>query len=160
MLSPLTRAGGWPRLCLTMASLVEKLKAAYALVTGGKFVDALAAFGDIMAAITLVAPESRQQLHELKELLTICREYSSALRLEVLRKSLDPAREPKRVVELAAYFTHAKLQVPHVLLYLRSAMTLSFKLKLFRVASGFARRLLELDPRPDMAATAKKVIKM
>ena len=40
-----------------------------------------------------------------------CREYNVALRTELKRKEMKD--DPKRTAELAAYFTHAKLQPVH-----------------------------------------------
>lgn len=52
---------------------------------------------------------------------------------------------------MAAYFTHCNLQPVHMVLVLRTALNLFFKLKNFKTAAGFARRLLELGPKPDVA---------
>ena len=71
------------------------------------------------------------------------REYSIGLRCEVRRKA--SADDPKRAAELAAYFTHARLQPGHVVLSLRSAMTQFYKLENFATAAIFARRLLEMN---------------
>lgn len=54
--------------------------------------------------------------------------------------------DPIRVAELAAYFTHARLQPVHQSLSLRSAMFIFFKLKNFATTATFCRRLLELNP--------------
>ena len=51
-----------------------------------------------------------------------------------------------RMAELAAYFTHFKLQPAHKVLGLRSALTIFYKLKNFNTAAEFCRRLLELNP--------------
>ena len=101
--------------------------------------------------------ENRQGVGELKELLGICREYLCALRLEIQRKRTS---EPARQMELAAYFTHCNLQPSHTMLSLRSAMTAAFKLKLLNSAASFARRLLELNPKPDISTQARKVIQL
>lgn len=149
LLSPLCRgSSGFPRLGLSLQNLVELLKVAYKMVTDGKFQEALDVFSHIVAAVPLTIVQSRQQVNELKELLTICREYISALKIELLRKRTT---EPARQIELAAYFTHCNLQASHTMLSLRSAMTAAYKLKLLRSASSFARRLLELNPRPDIS---------
>ena len=55
------------------------------------------------------------------------------------------------VHQMAAYFTHCNLQPVHLILVLRTALNLFFKLKNFKTAASFARRLLELGPRPDVA---------
>ena len=57
---------------------------------------------------------------------------------------------------MAAYFTHCKLQPVHLILTLRTAMTLFFKLKNCKTAASFARRLLELGPKPDIATTVSR----
>jgi len=98
------------------------------------------------------------QVAELKELLGIAREYTTGLRLELLRKSLGADAERARAPELAAYFTHCNLQPAHLMLALRSAMTLTFKAKLKRTAASFARRLLELNPKPEFAQTVRRRI--
>ena len=91
---------------------------------------------------------------ELKELMSICQEYLTALRLELTNKLTT---EPKRKMELAAYFTHCNLSPPHAILALRSAMTTAFKLQLMKSAGAFARRLLELNPKPEFATKARQV---
>ena len=53
--------------------------------------------------------------------------------------------------QMAAYFTHCNLQPVHLILVLRTALNLFFKLKNFKTAASFARRLPELGPRPDVA---------
>merc|ERR1712196_386194 len=82
-----------------------------------------------------------------------------AMRIELTRKGIA-ASDPKRAVELAAYFTHCNLQPAHTMLSLRSAMTAAYKMQLFGSASSFARRLLELNPKPDIATQARKVIQL
>lgn len=52
---------------------------------------------------------------------------------------------------MAAYFTHCNLQPVHMVLVLRTALNLFFKLRNFKTAAGFARRLLELGPNPSVA---------
>lgn len=53
--------------------------------------------------------------------------------------------------QMAAYFTHCNLQPVHMVLVLRTALNLFFKLRNFKTAAGFARRLLELGPNPNVA---------
>lgn len=72
------------------------------------------------------------------------REYNIALRTELRRKETQ-AEDPKRAAELAAYFTHANLQRPHVALTLRSAMATFAKLRNYNTCATFCRRLLELN---------------
>ena len=76
----------------------------------------------------------------------VCKEYVTGLRLELLRRNTTDAT---RAAELAAYTTHCNMQPAHLLLFLKQAMTVAYKANLKIVASSFARRMLELNPKPD-----------
>ena len=65
-----------------------------------------------------------------------------------------------RVCEMAAYFTHCNLQPVHQILTLRTALNLFFKLKNFKTAGSFARRLLELGPKPEVAQQTRKILQV
>ena len=82
--------------------------------------------------------------------------------METRRKELPKgtAEEQKRVCEMAAYFTHCNLQPIHLILTLRTALNLFFKLKNYKTAASFARRLLELGPKPDVAQQVRSVLKI
>jgi len=82
--------------------------------------------------------------------------------MELHRKDLpkDKAEDQKRICELAAYFTHCNLDAVHLMLTLRTAMNLTFKLKNYRCAASFARRLLELGPKADMAQQTRKLLQV
>ena len=91
------------------------------------------------------------------QLLGICREYLLGLSLEQARRDLaaqhgetPPADAQVRIAELAAYFTHCQLQPVHLTLTLRTAQTVFFKLRNFKTAGSFARRLLELGPPAEL----------
>jgi coatomer subunit alpha len=71
---------------------------------------------------------------------------------------LQLPQEDVRAAELAAYFTHCKLQSAHLKLALQVAMQFYFNRKLFASCSSFAHRLLELDPPPKVAARARQVL--
>jgi coatomer protein complex subunit alpha (xenin) len=59
---------------------------------------------------------------------------------ELKRKEIKDGEDAGRNAELAAYFTHCKLQPVHTALSLRSAMTIFFKLKNFATCATFCRR--------------------
>ena len=77
-------------------------------------------------------------------MLALCRDYNIALRIELKRREIKD--DPSRAAELAAYFTHCNLQRLHMILALRSAMSIFFKLKNYNTCSTFCRRILELQP--------------
>jgi len=141
--------------------LVEKLRAAYKATFEGKFSDALVMFKNILHSTLFIVADSRQEVNEIKELVGICREYILGINLELERKAMAQGGGDKgRQVELSAYFTHCKLQPAHLMLALRSAMTNSYKVKNFHMAGSFARRLLELNPKAEVANQARKVAKL
>lgn len=84
------------------------------------------------------------------------------LKMETARKELPKAtlEDQKRLCEMAAYFTHCSLQPVHQILTLRTALNLFFKLKNYKTAASFARRLLEQGPRPEVAQQARKILQV
>ena len=92
----------------------------------------------IMLAIPLLSVDTKQQIQEATELMRICREYVLGISMELARKEL-PKDQAKRIVEMAGYFTHCQLQPVHLILTLRTAMNLSYKLQNFRLATRYAQ---------------------
>ena len=81
-------------------------------------------------------------------IVTTCREYIIGLTMETQRRRLV-AEDPDNVtrnLELAAYFTHCKLQTSHVQLALRSAMGVFSKVGNHATGAVFARRLVDSNP--------------
>lgn len=155
-----TARSGLPDTCVRLSHLVNRLQNCYQLTTGGKFVEAVDKFREILLCCTLLTVDSKQEIVEVQQLIGICREYCLGLMIETHRKELpkDSVDDQKRACELAAYFTHCNLQNVHLILTLRTALNLFFRLKNFQTASGFARRLLELAPRADVAQQTRKVL--
>ncbi|CAK0784913.1 hypothetical protein CVIRNUC_008118 [Coccomyxa viridis] len=151
-----------PALPYTLSTLEERLKGMYRSVTDGKFSEALRQVNALLAIIPLTVVATRHEVDELKELISIAREYSIGLRCEIERKDPEKdliSKDPKRAAELAAYFTHAKLQGSHEVLSLRSAMTQFYKLENYATAGIFARRLLEKSQAPaKIQQSAKQVL--
>jgi len=144
-----------PRTSSTMKSLVAGVRQGYRLFQTGKFNDAKSTFSEVMSQIPLTVTNTRAEANELKEMLEICREYITAIRIKAA--IAEAGSDPVRSTELAAYFTHCNLQPVHLLLALRSAMAAAFKSKNFIVAASFARRLLEL---PDMKSERNADLRM
>jgi coatomer protein complex subunit alpha (xenin) len=152
--------GGLPAVGVKLPALVDKLQSAYQLTTGGKFAEAVIKMRAVLLSITLLAVETKQEISEANQLLNICREYILGLSMEMERKELPKTKleEMKRVCEMAAYLTHCDWQPVHLILALRTAVNLFYKLKNFKTAASFARRLLELGPKPDVATQIRKVL--
>jgi len=160
---PLSRSGEGLRSSLPslaapdLQNLIDfPLKGGYKAFTAGNFSEAVSYFLKILHSIPFLSLESKKEINEAKELVGICREYLVGLKVELHRRGVA---DPGKQTELAAYFTHINLQVPHLILALRSAMSSAYKIKNYLHAASFARRLLDLSPKEDLATQAKKVIK-
>ncbi|XP_067685540.1 coatomer subunit alpha-like [Haliotis asinina] len=151
---------GVPAVGLKLNMLVQQLQTAYQLTTTGKFADACEKFRSILLSVPLLVVDNKQEIAEAQQLIEICREYIVGLSLEAKRKEMPKSNleEQKRVCEMAAYFTHCSLQPVHLILTLRTALNLFFKLKNYKTAASFARRLLELGPKPDVATQTRKIL--
>ncbi|KAL6511818.1 hypothetical protein OROGR_021415 [Orobanche gracilis] len=148
---------GPPALIFSFSQLEEKLKAGYKATTAGKFSEAIKHFVGILHTIPLIVVETRREVDEVKELIVIVKEYVLGLQMELKRRELKD--NPIRQQELAAYFTHCNLQLPHMRLALMNAMTVCYKAQNLSTAANFARRLLETNPSVEnQARTARQVL--
>uniref|UniRef100_A0A2P2IV55 Coatomer subunit alpha n=2 Tax=Rhizophora mucronata TaxID=61149 RepID=A0A2P2IV55_RHIMU len=148
---------GPPALVFNFSLLEERLKVGYKATTSGKFTEALRHFLSILHTIPLIVVDSRREVDEVKELIIIVKEYVLGLQMELKRR--DMKDDPVRQQELAAYFTHCNLQLPHLRLALLNAMTVCYKAGNLSTAANFARRLLETNPTiENQAKTARQVL--
>uniref|UniRef100_A0A8C7Z830 Coatomer subunit alpha n=1 Tax=Oryzias sinensis TaxID=183150 RepID=A0A8C7Z830_9TELE len=151
---------GLPAVGLRLSDLIARLQQCYQLTTAGRFEEAVERFRAILLSVPLLVVDNKQEITEAQQLITICKEYIVGLTMETERKKLpkDTLEQQKRLCEMAAYFTHCNLQPVHMVLVLRTALNLFFKLRNFKTAAGFARRLLELGPKPDVAQQTRKIL--
>jgi len=145
---------------LTVNGLIEDLKLGYRQFHAGNFNEAQAAFVTILHAVPLTVANTRSEANEIKEMVEICREYITAIRLKT---AIAATEDPVRQMELSAYFTHSNLQPGHLLLALRLAMANTFKYKNYITAASCARRLLELpdvstEKNAELKSKAQKVL--
>ncbi|CAF1625968.1 unnamed protein product [Adineta ricciae] len=146
----------FPAVGLKLESLVARLQVASGLTTNGKFQEAVDNFRSILLSVPLLVVESRQDILESQQLIKICKEYIVGLQMSMAKK--DIAKDEKRSCELAAYFTHLQLQPVHKIMTLKSASIQAFKMKNYKVAASFSKRLLELGPTPDVAQQTRKIL--
>jgi len=149
-----------PAIGCKLSDLTTRLQECYQLTTSGKFQEAVEKFRSLLLNVLFLVADTKQDVAEAQQLLEICREYTLGLMLELDRKQLpkDTLEQQKRSCEMAAYFTHCKLQPIHQILTLRTALGLFFKLKNYQTAGSFARRLLEFGPTADVLVRIRKML--
>ena len=134
------------------------------LTTAAKFNDAADVFRACLQAIPISVAETAEEEKEITGLIDMCREYLTFLRLELIRKSLNPDTEKARIVELAAYSTCSKLQPHTLMLILRVSMGTAFKNGNFVTAGALAKRLVQGNfqgPKKEETITqARKVLQV
>jgi len=154
-----------PKHVLTLQPQLDNLKNAYQLFKKGPqaFEEAKSLFESILSALPLIIVQSRTEANEVKELVGVCREYLIGISTELKRKELGEEGErdnPKRILELAAYFTHCDLQPAHLQLILKSSMNLAARFKNYKSADQWARHLLDLNPPEEVVAHTRKVLRL
>lgn len=116
-----------PAVCLKVSYVLESLKSAYRAFTAGQFTECNESLAQILDTVPLLLAGSRNEGNDLKELVDVCREYITAIRVkEEMSLVVD---DIPRTLELGAYFTHCNLQPAHLLLALKTAMATAFKNK-------------------------------
>lgn len=125
------------------------LQLGYDAMKGNKLEDGLRIFKGILHAVLINAVGSDSEVAEAKKLVTSAAEYAVAMSIELARRALGAPeavnQNPqllKRSLELSAYFTIPKIEVPHRQLALMSAMNLAVRSKNYNSALSFANRML------------------
>ena len=114
-----------------------------------KLQDGATIFRNILHALLVNAVSTASEVEEAKKLITTACEYTIAMAIELERRNIgtddEVSKSPeklKRSLELAAYFTIPKLEVPHRQIALTSAMKLAYQNKNLNSALSFANRML------------------
>jgi coatomer protein complex subunit alpha (xenin) len=150
---------GMTAVSVTVASITDRIMAGYKDFTNGKFAESGAIVKSTLQSAMVARVDSKGELDELREQMSVCREYITAVLLESTRME-QFKEEPKRNLELAAYLTHFNLQPLHMLISLRSAMSSTVKLKNFNTAASFSHRLMKLNPKSEHKEQALKVLRV
>jgi coatomer protein complex subunit alpha (xenin) len=151
-----------PAIILHISDLIYQLQISYQLTTSGKFNEAIEKLQNILHTVPLLVVNTKQDIAEAQQLVEICKEYILGLKMETERKQLQKTSlsQQKRICEMVAYFTHCNLQPIHQILTLRTAVNTFFKFKNYKTTRSFARRLLELGPKPEVAQQVRKILQV
>jgi len=140
------------------------LQKGYDAMRSNKLEDGAKIFQGILHALLVNAVPTAGKVSEAKEIITKATEYFIAMSIELSRRQLGTAEEVsaspeklKRNLELSAYFTIPKIEVPHRQLTLLSAIKLAYTNKNFNTALSFANRMLANEGPAKMLEQAKKI---
>lgn len=125
------------------------LQRGYDAMKANKLDDGIKIFKGILHTILINAVTSESEVAEAKKLIASASEYTVAMSIELARRALgkpdevaaDPAKV-KKSLELSAYFTIPKIEVPHRQLALLSAMQYAVRNKNYNSALSFANRII------------------
>ncbi|GJC87383.1 putative coatomer subunit alpha [Colletotrichum liriopes] len=133
------------------------LQQGYNSMKTNKLEDGLKVFKGILHAILINAVSSESEVAEAKKLITSASEYAVAMEIELSRRQLGTTGEElKRGLELSAYFTIPKIEVPHRQLALHNAMQLAIRNKNYGSALSFANRIIANGGSSKLTENAKK----
>jgi coatomer protein complex subunit alpha (xenin) len=140
----------------------QDLQEAYRAVNANKLEDAEKLFRIILYKLVMTVGNDETQGQEIIDMMQLCREYLLGIAIELHRRRvvIEEPDNVARQLELAALFTHAQMQVPHQQLALRAAMNAAQKAGNTKMAGGFARRLLDLNPAARVAQLAQQILAM
>lgn len=137
-------------------TLDDRLSTGFKFFKANQLEEAIKVFREIIYTIAVLTVEDDEQETKCEDVLEVCREYILGLSIELTRRSVE-ASDPKRNLELAAYFTRTKLQNAHKVNALQVAMSQCFKNKNYSSASYFADELLSLVTSGPRAEQAQKL---
>lgn len=133
------------------------LQKGYDAMKANKLEDGLKIFKGILHSVLVNAVGSDSEVAEARKLISSASEYAVAMSIELGRRKLGTSpQELKRSLELSAYFTIPKIEVPHRQLALLNAMNWSMRNKNYNSALSFANRILANNPGGRILETAKK----
>lgn len=125
------------------------LQQGYDSMRSNRLEDGARIFRGILHTILANAVSSESEVAEAKKLISSASEYTTAMSIELARRALGTPDvvngNPdllKRSLELSAYFTIPKIEVPHRQLALLNAMNLAFRSRNLSSALSFANRIL------------------
>ncbi|KAI0064361.1 coatomer subunit alpha-2 [Artomyces pyxidatus] len=149
-----------PVAVVTLRQARSELAEGFRFVSGNKLSDAQTTFRSVLQSLLFVVASSNDEAKEWRDTVTTAREYLLGVSIELERRRVaqEQPDSVQRSLELAAYFTHCKLQPPHMQIALRSAIQVFTKANNTATAAKFARRLLDLNPDPKIVAQARQRI--
>jgi coatomer protein complex subunit alpha (xenin) len=148
---------------IAVDALEQRLEHIFGLVTRGAFAEADRHLLSLLWVMPFAVAYSEDEEARLHSVLNTCREYRLGMRLVLEQRrcksrGIESEEDRRRLVQLAALFTHCNLEPSHLVLALRAAMKLAYEQQFHELASRFALRILETEPSQELSAAAQRVI--
>ncbi|GAB6029862.1 hypothetical protein CHUAL_005571 [Chamberlinius hualienensis] len=143
------------------AAVIERqLERAYKSASCAKFEKAIKKFRDILLWITLTVVESEKEELDIKGSVQTCRAYILALEMDLKRRSIvfDTVENKQKICELTAYVADCDLLPIHRQITFRVALTFAYKFGNYKMAANFCKKLLELEPKPEVVNVAEFIL--
>jgi coatomer subunit alpha len=149
-----------PARAISLPLIRERFRAGQQKFQAAKFAEASHLFASVIAVIPLLVLTAPQEVEDAKEALAMSREYLIGLRLEAMGRKAKVDGNTARQVQTAGLFSKCGMSPVHIQLALRAAMKTAYDTENLTLAAGFARRLLDLSPAPQLAQNARKVMQV
>lgn len=111
----------------------------------------------IIQKIILLTVNTKEEEQTILEYIGIARNYCVASILGINRRKEEEKKNMQRAIELSVYLTHLKLNPTHLLLVLRSAMSLTFRSKNFITAKSIVSRMHKYPLPPKVSQQVQGV---
>jgi coatomer protein complex subunit alpha (xenin) len=133
----------------------NELQEGFAAMKSNKLDVGVIVFKRILQSILVNVVGSQTQVNEAKAIITKATEYALAMSVELEQRKLAASGNKdeaslKRQLELSAFFTVPRLEVPHRQLALMAALKLAFTNKQFLSALSFANRVIANGVAPKL----------
>jgi len=160
----INRAGSdnLPELSLKLSQCTDLLREGYKAVQEGAFKKALGCFQSILSILPLLVVDNQSQASEVNELISISKEYITAVRLALARTSPPFSSSASSQALLTVLFTYCKIEPMHLVLGLKLAIKQNYTVKNFKSTAMLCRRVLELcatshNPALNQLANPKQI---
>jgi coatomer protein complex subunit alpha (xenin) len=133
----------------------NELQEGFTAMKSNKLDVGVVTFKRILRSMLVNVVSSQTQVNEAKAIITKATEYALAMSVELEQRKLAASGHKdeaslKRQLELSAFFTVPRLEVPHRQLALMAALKLAFTNKQFSSALSFANRVIANGVAPKL----------
>ncbi|CAD7971175.1 unnamed protein product [Amoebophrya sp. A25] len=147
---------GAPRVLYSAQALQDMKREGHKQVQGGKFDEALQIFQKLLHCLVLAAARDDDEEKELLALVGVATSYTLVLMMQLAKKDASDAARGIELVNLMTVV--AGLEPAHQFLFLRQAMTTTFKAENFIDSAHFASKILQKNVNASAGGYVEKTV--